>query len=111
VEKQYSDIKYQGYYNVGPDDCDCINTGDLVTKFCKAWNGDLKWVDKSDGGPHEAAFLKLDNFKIKETFGWKPRWHIDECIAKIVEWTKVYFNNKEDIPEEMDKEIASFLDK
>ena len=109
VEKQYKDKKYQGYYNVGPDDCDCVNTGDLVTKFCNAWGNNLSWVNKHDGGPHEAAFLKLDNSKIKEVFGWTPRWHIDECINKIVEWTKVYLGDKERIPEEMDKEIDEFF--
>lgn len=109
VEKQYKDRKYEGYYNVGPDDCDCVNTGDLVTKFCNAWGNGLTWINKHDGGPHEAAFLKLDNNKIKETFGWTPRWHIDECIQKIVEWTKVYFENKDLIPNEMDKEIKDFM--
>lgn len=109
VEKQYKNKKYQGYYNVGPDDCDCVNTGDLVTKFCKAWGNGATWINKHDGGPHEAAFLKLDNSKIKEVFGWTPRWHIDECINKIVEWTKVYFNDSEEIPNEMDKEISGFF--
>lgn len=109
VKEQYSDPSKQGYYNVGPDNCDCVNTGDLVTKFCDAWGNDLKWVNKHDGGPHEAAFLKLDNTKIKKVFGWSPRWHIDECIKKIVEWTKIYFENKENIPNEMDKEIQEFF--
>lgn len=109
AQEQYEDPSKQGYYNVGPDNCDCVNTGDLVTKFCKAWGNDLKWVNKHDGGPHEAAFLKLDNSKIKKVFGWKPRWHIDECIGKTVEWTKVYFNDKEHISEEMDREINSFF--
>lgn len=109
VEKQYKDKNYQGYYNVGPDDCDCVNTGDLVTKFCNAWGNNLTWVNKHDGGPHEAAFLKLDNSKIKEVFGWTPRWHIDECINKIVEWTKVYLEDKERISEEMDNEIDDFF--
>lgn len=108
-EKQYKDKKYQSYYNVGPDDCDCVNTGDLVTKFCNVWGNNAKWINKFDGGPHEAAFLKLDNSKIKETFGWRPRWHIDECIAKIVDWTRVYFENKDAIPNEMDREIDTFL--
>ena len=108
IEKQYKDHKYEGYYNVGPDDCDCVNTGDLVTKFCKAWGNNLTWVNKHDGGPHEAAFLKLDNSKIKEVFGWKPRWHIDECIEKIVEWTKVYMS-KENIQKVMDNEIKEFI--
>ena len=109
VQKQYEDRKYEGYYNVGPDDCDCINTGDLATMFCDKWGNGLKWINKHDGGPHEAAFLKLDNSKIKKVFGWKPRWHIDECVNKIIEWTKVYFDNKESIPEEMDREIGAFL--
>lgn len=108
-EKQYKDKKYQGYYNVGPDDCDCVNTGDLVTKFCNKWGNGIKWINKYDGGPHEAAFLKLDNSKIKNVFNWKPRWHIDETINKIVDFTKVYFNDKNNIPYEMDKEIKLFL--
>lgn len=109
-EKQYKDRKYEGYYNVGPDDCDCVNTGDLVTKFCNVWGNNLTWVNKHDGGPHEAAFLKLDNQKIKDTFDWTPRWHIDETINKIVEWTKVYLDNKENIPFEMDREIMEFFE-
>lgn len=109
VEEQYKDACKQGYYNVAPDDCDCVNTGDLVTKFCNAWGDNINWINKHDDGPHEAAFLKLDNKKIKDVFGWSPRWHIDECINKIVEWTKVYFNNKDDVPSEMDKEIEAFF--
>ena len=27
VQKQYEDKKYAGFYNVGPDDCDCVTTG------------------------------------------------------------------------------------
>ena len=109
-EKQYKDRKSEGYYNVGPDDCDCVNTGDLVTMFCNKWGNGAKWINKHDGGPHEAAFLKLDNQKIKDTFGWYPRWHINECMNKIVEFTKVYFDNKDSIPLEMDKEIKEFFE-
>ncbi|MBQ6555365.1 MAG: CDP-glucose 4,6-dehydratase, partial [Firmicutes bacterium] len=58
--KQYEDIKYAGWYNVGPDDCDCFQTGALVDLFVKHWGGGLKWVNRHDGGPHEANFLKLD---------------------------------------------------
>ncbi len=109
VEKQYKDKKYQGYYNVGPDDCDCVNTGDLVSKFCSAWGEGASWVNKHDGGPHEAAFLKLDNSKIKEVFGWKPRWHIDEAIRKIVGWTRTYLKDGKCVPFEMDDEIKEFF--
>lgn len=108
-EKQYGNKNYEGYYNVGPDDCDCVTTGDLVNMFCNTWGNGAKWVNKSDGGPHEASFLKLDNNKIKQTFGWKPRWNINEAMNKICQWTKVYLEDKTLIPAEMDKEIKEFF--
>ena len=46
-----------------------------------------RWINKSDGGPHEATYLKLDIGKIKEVFGWQPRWSVTEAMDKIVEWT------------------------
>ena len=108
VKEQYSDRSKAGFYNVGPDDCDCVTTGDLVDMFCSAWGNGLSWENKSDGGPHEARFLKLDCSLIKETFSWAPIWHIDTAIAKVVEWTKVYLE-KGDIPAEMDREIREFF--
>lgn len=108
-EKQYGNKDFEGYFNVGPDDCDCVSTGDLVTLFCKEWGNNVHWYSKYDGGPHEAAFLKLDNWKIKDVFGWRPRWHIDECVRKIVEFTKIYLEREQDIPSEMDKEIKEFF--
>lgn len=107
-ERQYKNKQLGGYYNVGPDDCDCINTGDLVTLFCKRWGHGVTWINKNDGGPHEAAFLKLDNSKIKDTFGWKPVWHIQETVDKICEWAEVYFADPSSVCREMDKEIAEF---
>lgn len=85
---QYADLSKAGYYNVGPDEIDCCHTGELVDIFVKAWNGGLRWIDKHDGGPHEANFLKLDCSKLRKTFGWKPRWNIKRAVEKTVEWEK-----------------------
>lgn len=109
VQKQYKDCSFAGFYNIGPDDCDCVSTGDLVTKFCKKRGNNINRINKYDGGPHEASFLKLDNSLVKKVFNWKPRRHIDECIDKIIEWTKAYFNNRMNVPDIMDKEIKEFL--
>lgn len=109
VKEQYEDKSKASWYNVGPDDMDCVNTGDLVTKFCKSWGNGLTWVNESDpNAPHEANFLKLDSSKLKRTFGWQPTWHIDTTIDKITEWTKVYLEGG-DIPAIMDKQIEEFL--
>lgn len=107
---QYDDIKYAGSYNVGPDECDCVTTGELVDLFCHAWGEGLSWVDRSKpGAPHEANFLKLDCSKLKTTFGWQPIWHIDEAVAKTVEWAKAYQMGK-NISDCMEKQIREFLE-
>lgn len=108
--KQYEDKSYAGFYNVGPDESDCITTGNLVDTFCAKWGEGLKWVNKYDGGPHEANFLKLDCSKLKTTFGWKPVWNFDTAIEKSVAWSKVYAAGG-DIPACMDAQIAEFFDK
>ena len=110
AEKQYVDSSYQGYYNVGPDECDCVTTGELVDMFCGYWGENVEWVNQAEkNAPHEATFLKLDCSKLKATFGWNPRWHIDKCMKMTVQFSKVWINNG-DIPSEMDKEIKEFME-
>ena len=108
VKKQFEDKKYQGYYNVGPEEVDCITTGNLVDIFCEAWGDSMKWENKSVDGPHEANFLKLDCSKIKSVFGWKTTWNVKQGIEKTCEWTKAYINN-EDINKVMKKQIKEFI--
>ena len=91
---QYENREYEGCYNVGPDDIDCVCTSDLVTMFCKAWGDGMDWENRYDGGPHEANFLKLDCSKIKKKLNWKPRYHVNEAVLKTVEWSKAYCENQ-----------------
>ena len=107
AQKQYEDLAYQGYYNVGPDECDCVTTGELVTLFCDLWGDGAFWVNQHDGGPHEANFLKLDCSKLKKTFGWKPHWHIQDAIEKTIVWSKAYLAG-EDMRQVMDQQIEAY---
>lgn len=109
VKKQYENIKYSGYYNVGPNDEDCITTGNLVDLFCKKWGNGLKWINKSEKDAlHESNFLKLDSSKIKNVFGWEPKMNINDAIEKTIEWTEAYYSNK-DIIACTDKQIEEFF--
>ncbi|MCF2617861.1 CDP-glucose 4,6-dehydratase [Oscillibacter valericigenes] len=110
AQRQYADKALAGWYNVGPDDCDCVTTGDLVDLFCRTWGGGMTWENRSEANaPHEANFLKLDCTKLKNTFGWRPRWHIQEAVAQTAAWTKVYLSGG-DTAAEMDREIQAFLE-
>ena len=110
AQAQYEDKSLAGFYNVGPDDSDCVTTGNLVNIFCQKWGDGIKWIDRYDGGPHEANFLKLDCSKIKRVFGWTPRWSVTNAVEKTVEWSKVYSNGG-NIVECMEKQIKEFFER
>lgn len=106
---QYQNKSFADSYNVGPDDCDCVTTGELVDLFCRIYGGNAKWKNVSEqNAPHEANFLKLDCSKIKGVLNWKPRWHIQDAVEKTVEWSKAYFSG-DNIRSIMDKQIKEYL--
>ncbi|MEF9892075.1 MAG: CDP-glucose 4,6-dehydratase [Anaerorhabdus sp.] len=108
-ERQYNNQDLAGYYNVGPDDCDCVTTGELINIFCESWGNGASWKNIAEANaPHEANFLKLDCTKLKITFDWKPKWHIVDAVEKTVEWSKTWINNG-DVSKIMDKQIMEYM--
>jgi len=120
---QYENGELAGSYNIGPRDLDAWTTGDITTLFCDKWNeavtnsvsssdkkelNTVKWINKHDGGPHEANYLKLDCSKARKTFGWEPRWSVTEAMEKIVEWSTAYALN-EDVEKVTSKQINQYL--
>ncbi|MEE1154868.1 MAG: CDP-glucose 4,6-dehydratase [Acutalibacteraceae bacterium] len=111
AEMQYNNPKLADSYNVGPDECDCVTTGNIVDMFVKYYGEGMKWINKAEeNAPHEANFLKLDCSKLKTTMKWKPVWNIEKAIEKTVEWSKVYISG-EDVTEITNKQIREFLSK
>ena len=88
AQVQYKDGSYADAYNVGPDDADCVTTGALMNLFCRLWGAGQTWETVGTEGAHEAQFLKLDCARIRRTFGWMPRLHIEAAVEKTVAWAK-----------------------
>lgn len=110
AQGQYEDKTLAGWYNVGPDECDCVTTGRLVELFRETWREGFSWIAQAEKDAlHEANFLKLDCSKLKAAFGWKPRWHINQAVEKTVEWTRVWLSGGE-IPAEMDRQIRLYME-
>lgn len=110
ARRQWENADFSGWYNVGPDECDCITTGELVRLFGEKWGAGFAWnTQKETGAPHEADLLKLDCSKLKKVFGWRPRWHIEEAVEETVRWSRVWLSGA-DIQDEMDREIMRFLE-
>jgi len=105
AQAQYTDIKYAGSYNIGPDKADCVTVGTLADIFCRYWGNGISWKNTSEANaPHEAALLILDCKKLKSLFNWKPMWNIEKCIEMICR-----FHKTDNIPKEMDDEIREYL--
>ncbi|MDI9504346.1 MAG: CDP-glucose 4,6-dehydratase [Bacillota bacterium] len=105
---QYFNRDLCGAYNIGPDSCDFSSTQKIVDLYAKHFDGEFKYIIKSDNGPHEAAFLSLDNNKMKKTFGWAPKIHIEEAVRLSAEWYDAWRNNQ-DLVDVTEKQIKEFF--
>ncbi len=110
ARRQVDDPSYAGCYNVGPDDCDCVSTGELAGLFCEIWGNGASWENRAEkNAPHEANFLRLDCSLLKSAFGWEPRWHIRQAVEKTCEWSRAWLAGKP-VGEVMDRQISEFLE-
>ena len=97
-----------GWYNIGPDDNNCFETGKLSDSFVRLWGEGATWKAQQVDGPHEANFLKLDSSKFKRTFNWQPRYDLIVSLEKTVEWYKVWSKGL-NVRECMDNQIEEFI--
>lgn len=109
--RQLEDPACAGWYNVGPDERDCVSTGELAELWCAAWGEPASWFahPTADDAKHEAAFLQLDSTKLKETLGWRSVWGIREAVEKTVEWTRCWFSDG-NTDELMSRQVRQFLE-
>lgn len=106
---QCDDFCFADYYNVGPNETDCLTTGELAAYFCNAWGDGQSYEVLNKEGPHEANFLKLDCTKLKTVFGWQPKWNAKTAVEKTVEWTRVWASG-EDCRQKLDEQIKEFFE-
>ena len=111
--KQYEDHAYAGSYNIGPDEDGAVSTGEIVDMFTSDWSKlsgkKINWINRNEGGPHEAGYLRLDCSLLKKTFAWKPVWDIEKAVAKTVEWYYGFANgsNMNTLTEQQIKEFMT----
>ncbi|MDO5564763.1 MAG: CDP-glucose 4,6-dehydratase [Eubacteriales bacterium] len=120
VYEQSKDISKEGYYNIGPEKISCIQTIEIVKKFCNYWNTttfDKKnkitkqaryKIQIDNNAPHEAGLLMLDNNKIKKILNIKPRLSIDDTIKRTIEFYQ-RMNLGENIDKLLEEDIKTLL--
>lgn len=108
ARRQYEDAQYAGSYNVGPENRDCLTTGELADLFCRSWGGGICWEHVGSEGPHEDKVLRLDCSRIRSELGWTPHWQINRAVEETVAWTKAWLDG-EDALSVMERQIEIYF--
>jgi len=78
-------------WNFGPADSDARPVRYLVSELARLWGDAASWRSVEPEQVHEAHILRLDSSKARARLGWSPRWTLDEALANIVHWYKVFY--------------------
>ncbi len=118
AKEQIDNPQIAGAYNVGPDEGDVQSVSEMLMHFQTIWNSgefgkdtpfDWMYTDE-EKAPHEAAMLSLNCDKLKNTFGWQPKWNAYEAVYKSIQWMQYYLKGK-DVSVCMQKQIKEYLNK
>ena len=83
--------EFAGAWNFGPEVQDDATVGDVAEAVARLWGGGARVVRAaSPEGPHEAGLLHLDSRRARTTLRWKPRWRLDEALARTLAWHRAW---------------------
>jgi CDP-glucose 4,6-dehydratase len=74
-------------WNFGPDLSGDATAGEVARVVARAWGGGAHVADAPDDRhPHEAGLLRLDCSSARDELGWRPRWSLEQAVARTVAW-------------------------
>jgi CDP-glucose 4,6-dehydratase len=84
-------VTYAGAWNFGPDNDDAQPVSWIVKQISHQFKGLLEVVkSKEQKAPYEAGRLILDSAKARCLLGWRPRWNLEQALAKTTAWYQDY---------------------
>lgn len=81
---------WSGPWNFGPDPSGAWTVAEVVASCCRAWGVPAGWNQDETPSAPEAQRLVLDSSKARERLGWKPKWSIEETLARSVQWYQAF---------------------
>ncbi len=77
-------------FNFGPRPEDARTVLEIVSRLDGLLDGALGYELDSTANPPEAARLELDSRAAERRLGWRPRWDLDEALARVATWHEAY---------------------
>lgn len=72
-------------YNFGPSNRDEKTVDSLVAEILNNWKGSWRLL-REKRPPHEAGRLQLNNAKVRQGLGWKPRLSFSQTVRLTMDW-------------------------
>lgn len=102
-------MEFAEAWNFGPDESDA-RTVSWIAEHLRQRLPDLQLQTGGAGGPHEAAYLKLDCAKARNRLHWQPTLPLDQALDLIIEWYQDC-KSGQDLRCTTQKQIKHFLEK
>ncbi len=74
-----------GAWNFGPAESDTCNVGEVVARLAAQWP-EAPGLKVEASELHEAGLLRLDSSRARQLLGWQPRWALDDCLSRTLDW-------------------------
>jgi len=73
-------------FNFGPRPRDALTVLEIVSRLDGVLESALGYELDGSVNPPEAARLQLDSTAAERLLGWRPRWNLDEALARVAAW-------------------------
>ncbi|HUA88445.1 MAG TPA: GDP-mannose 4,6-dehydratase [Steroidobacteraceae bacterium] len=99
---------YARAFNFGPRAQDAWPVRELVRRLHDLLDEPLPDEHDYAANPPEAMRLELDSGAAERELGWRPRWDLDEALARVAAWQEAYARG-EDMRGVSTAQIAAFV--
>ena len=89
AERLLANDRFAEAWNFGPAEDDARQVGEVVDALCRLVPGS-RWHRDGADHPHEAGMLRLDSTKARQRLGWRPRWGLEEALARTIDWHRAW---------------------
>jgi CDP-glucose 4,6-dehydratase len=79
-------VQFSKAWNFGPVEQDIVSVKDVASTIARLWGEDSQVEESSETRPHETKLLMLDSKRAYKTLAWRPRWSLDQALARTVAW-------------------------
>lgn len=83
--------KFSSSWNFGPKNIQNKNVNELIKKFQKFHNKNIKFFINKNSSFKESNLLKLNCNKSNNILNWSPKWNFDKTIYYTYEWYRKYY--------------------